>query len=695
MRRVGIFLITVALIAGMVGCGGGVEYDLTIGSTAGGSVTIPGEGTFTYRQGTDVDLVVETEEGYRFVEWTGDVDDIANVEDATTTITMNDDYSITADFAAEQYDLTISSTEGGSVTTPGEGTFAYEYGAVVDLVATPDNGYRFVNWAGDVGTIADVNTASITITMNGDYTIAASFAKGIYDWYDLNAIRDNLGGIYVLMNDLDDSTAGYGELASATANGGKGWQPIGCLLADPFLWDIVDPVEPFNGSFHGQGHEIKDFFVDRPEEAGVGLFGFIDESGVVENLGIVNADVIGRVYVGGLVGLNEGTVTKSYFIGSLIAAHRVGGLIGYHTGTVSSSYSSGTVVGDVEVGGLVGWNHEGTVSDSYSSGSVIGERWIGGLLGANWGTVSNSYYDYDEVLINGENIISIGALPGEDFEQWLANGKLLDVNERLSQEDGYYVINNVSDFRQLLAFGQDDSLRFRLKDDLNLANDPGFFIPYLAGAFDGDGHKISNLTFNSGFISQVGLFGYLASGGKVTRVYGGNVDIFGDWDVGGVVGFNSWGTVNNCYSSGSVIGGSYDVGGLVGANWGTLSNSYSTCHVKGYRRVGGLVGHNFWGTVSNSYFSGSIGGSHNIGGLVGWLEEGTVGNSFWDVESSGIGESDGGTGKTTAEMQDIATFSGAGWNIVAVADPGTRNTAYTWNIVNGVTYPFLSWQSVS
>jgi hypothetical protein len=43
-------------------------------------------------------------------------------------------------------------------------------------------------------------------------------------------------------------------------------------------------------------------------------------------------------------------------------------------------------------------------------------------------------------------------------------------------------------------------------------------------------------------------------------------------------------------------------------------------------------------------------------------------------------------------MKNIATFSGAAWNIIAVANPGTRNPAYTWNIANGVTYPFLSWQ---
>jgi len=77
-----------------------------------------------------------------------------------------------------EYNLTVSSTEGGSVTTPGEGTLPYDEGEVVDLVAEADEGYHFVNWTGDVDTIADANAASITITMNGDYSIRANFARG-------------------------------------------------------------------------------------------------------------------------------------------------------------------------------------------------------------------------------------------------------------------------------------------------------------------------------------------------------------------------------------------------------------------------------------------------------------------------------------------------------------------------------------
>jgi hypothetical protein len=153
--------------------------DLNTSSTEGGSVTTPGEGIFTYDEGTIVDLVAEAEEGYRFVEWTGDVGNIADVHSATTTITMSGNYSITANFVAI-YDLTISSMEGGSVIEPGEEVFTYDEGTIVDLVAEAEEGYRFVEWTGDVGTIADVYAAETTINMSGNYSITAEFVA-IYD----------------------------------------------------------------------------------------------------------------------------------------------------------------------------------------------------------------------------------------------------------------------------------------------------------------------------------------------------------------------------------------------------------------------------------------------------------------------------------------------------------------------------------
>jgi prepilin-type N-terminal cleavage/methylation domain-containing protein len=78
-----------------------IEYDLTINSTTGGSVTTPGEGTYINYYEDVVDIIAEADETYVFTEWTGDIENIATTTSATTTITIYDDYSITANFEAE------------------------------------------------------------------------------------------------------------------------------------------------------------------------------------------------------------------------------------------------------------------------------------------------------------------------------------------------------------------------------------------------------------------------------------------------------------------------------------------------------------------------------------------------------------------------------------------------------------------
>ncbi|MFC1937825.1 leucine-rich repeat domain-containing protein, partial [Chloroflexota bacterium] len=155
-----------------------ITYNLTVGSTDGGSVTTPGEGTFTYNAGDVVNLVAAPATNFAFVNWTGDVATVANVSAAATTVTMNGNYSITGNFTRVSCNLTVSSTAGGSVSTPGEGIFTYNAGTVVNLIVGPPAvGYQFVNWTGDVATVADVNSEATTITMNADYSITANFAE--------------------------------------------------------------------------------------------------------------------------------------------------------------------------------------------------------------------------------------------------------------------------------------------------------------------------------------------------------------------------------------------------------------------------------------------------------------------------------------------------------------------------------------
>jgi hypothetical protein len=236
----------------------------------------------------------------------------------------------------------------------------------------------------------------LTAGMEGCLCSPASQNPEIRTWYDLEAIRDNLSGHYVLMNDLDSNTAGYQELAGPTANEGKGWHPIIGSGGNP----------PFTGTFDGQGYEIHDLFINLPGIGYVGLFSILGEGGRIEDVGVVNADVDCTAYIGSLVGVNFGTVTNSYSTGSVTATLNAGGLVGNNLGTVTNSYSTANVTGDYSAGGLAGGN-SGTVINSYAAGGVTGEQGVGGLVGTNNGTVVNCY---SVGSVSGNN--SIGGLVG-------------------------------------------------------------------------------------------------------------------------------------------------------------------------------------------------------------------------------------------------------------------------------------------
>jgi hypothetical protein len=161
----------------------------------------------------------------------------------------------------------------------------------------------------------------------------------IRNWYDLNAVRNKSDRSFILMNNLDYTSAGYEDLAGATANGGEGWQPLGRMT--------VETWEPeFSGSFDGQGFEIRDLFINRPDESYVGLFGRVDRYGVIKNIVVVNASVTGRNCVGGLVGRNGGTVTNSSYNGTVSGTgdEYIGGIVG--RGIASNCYFNGDLVGD-------------------------------------------------------------------------------------------------------------------------------------------------------------------------------------------------------------------------------------------------------------------------------------------------------------------------------------------------------------
>ena len=155
-------------------------YDLTYTAGANGSVTTPETSPTTHNSGASVPITAEPIAGYHFVNWTGDVSTVDDVNAADTTITMNGDYAITANFAINTYDLTYTAGANGSVTTPETSPTTHNSGDIVTITAEPAAGYHFVNWTEDVGTVANVNAADTTITMDGDYVITANFAINTY-----------------------------------------------------------------------------------------------------------------------------------------------------------------------------------------------------------------------------------------------------------------------------------------------------------------------------------------------------------------------------------------------------------------------------------------------------------------------------------------------------------------------------------
>ncbi len=205
-----------------------------------------------------------------------------------------------------------------------------------------------------------------------------------------------------------------------------------------------------------------------------------------------------------------------------------------------------------------------------------------------------------------------------------------------------------------------------------------------------------SITGNDHVGGLVGLLDY----GAITNCYA-TASVSGDTSAGGLVGYNNWWCrISDCYSSASVSGKEY-VGGLVGLNRGTIANCYvQGGSVLGSNTVGGFVGSNGWphlpmgrpyppAEITNCYSTGSVSGSNHVGGLVGRQGYGRVTASFWDIETSGLTTSDGGEGKTTAEMQTISTFTDAGWDFV---DETANDTDDIWWILEGRDYPRLWWE---
>jgi len=340
------------------------------------------------------------------------------------------------------------------------------------------------------------------------------------------------------------------------------WDKHFLLVADINLADytgtqfniIGNDSNHFTGVFDGNGRVIYNFnySIDDTAEA-IGIFSYLGARGQIKSLSIenLNIDAPNCRYVGGLTGINDGTISCCNSNGKIVADEPVGGLVGRNnlTGYIENSSTSGqTVEGYTDVGGIVGLNFTGIVSGCSSTVNVNGDNYVGGVAGGNWGQM---YYCSAEGQVQGN--WALGGLVGLNWGGYISRsaGKGNVLGEDFSISVGGLVGDSIGTVSECFAFSE------------------------VVSGHNGVGGLIGN---NSGStLNSYAICGVMADntlGGLIGRNTGfiSNCYVFGYVDCppgscfykGGLVGEDSGGTYNACiwYSLMALHGaGNTDVGG--------------------------------------------------------------------------------------------------------------------------------------
>jgi hypothetical protein len=198
-----------------------------------------GGGAPLYSQQQSNDWSIYFESTYHFVSISLDGNTLSGVG-------IRPDGSQFDAFTLAKYDLTVSSTAGGTVTVPGEGTFTYKAGEVVNLVATPDAGWQFAGWTGGV---ADAGSANTTVTMDADKTLTANFAEVLPPLGGGGGAAGITSVLYAITEDgrfTEDVIArsGDGKVRLFIPKDTIGKNRMGSLLSSIRIKEMAEPPSP-------------------------------------------------------------------------------------------------------------------------------------------------------------------------------------------------------------------------------------------------------------------------------------------------------------------------------------------------------------------------------------------------------------------------------------------------------------------
>ncbi len=238
---------------------------------------------------------------------------------------------------------------------------------------------------------------------------------------DLDFMRYQPDKHYTLMNDLDFEGSKFSK-----DNSNIGWTPVGTSRFR------------FTGSLKGNGHTIKNLYINAPGLEYVGLFGYVNYS-KFDSLNIINCDITGKSRVGGLAGyVYDAEISNCVIIGKVSGSKKsgyaqTGLLVGNISGSsISNSYTYGNVSASNYVGGLTGLLYDSDITNCYSNAFVNAGQKCGGFIGVvNRGTIT---YCYSTGRVRGN--MDCGAFIGENLSTNTSIYKCYYNNETagLSQE---------------------------------------------------------------------------------------------------------------------------------------------------------------------------------------------------------------------------------------------------------------------
>ncbi|ELZ11126.1 GLUG domain-containing protein [Halovivax asiaticus JCM 14624] len=406
-----------------------------------------------------------------------------------------------------------------TVTTNASGAYSIEvHNASTAIVSASSR----TSWGN--GSVAIANSSTTTIrnattldlalfqTLPGSGTASDPFR--IDTAAELQTISQDLAANYTLVGDIDAS-------GTAVWNDGAGFDPLG-----------GSSTTEFSGTFDGDGHEIEGLTIDRPGSDYVGLFG--EAVGIVDDVAIANASVVGNDDVAGLVGFGheDAEVRNATVSGSVRGTTRVGGIAGQADLPLTNVSVTADVNGTDVVGGLAGIVGSDRIDRSWASGTVTGtDAKIGGLVGNVRNAEITDSWASGDVVVDGD-AFDVGGLVG-----------YVDVGSGIS---------NVSATGDVVAPGGDEV---------------GGLVGHHNARIVSNAWASGNVTGNE---SVGGLFGYAfhSSDSYATGAVTGNASL------GGAIGTNSsYATISSVYWDVNATGKNSSAGNATGLTTAQLTGA--------------------------------------------------------------------------------------------------------------------------